>query len=115
MRPNVALWTCSTAIDDYPQNDESNAACYFDQGEEEFDFAVTADTEDLDDSEEGQEDGYPDSDVDVCSPKLNRDTSCSEFEGKDGEPSDGVIPAYCETTVNSSESGVATEALVVIH
>lgn len=46
-------------IDDDGEDDEATASCDLDAREDEFDFTITSDTEDLDPNEEDQEDSDP--------------------------------------------------------
>lgn len=112
-----------TAIDHDSEDDEAEDGKNLDDAEKELDcsielvitssrascrglqrsltFAVASNAENLNGCQDKEEDGNPDSDVDVCSPILDRDTGRCDFEGQDNEPTQGVIPAHCETPVLS--------------
>jgi hypothetical protein len=44
-------------------------------------FTITADAEELNNAEQEQEYGNPDTNIDIISPESDSDTSSSEFEG----------------------------------
>ena len=58
-------------------------------------FAISADTEDLNDRQSNQKDGNPDTDV-IFMPEVDGKTGCRDLERKNCQPLDGVIPAHCE-------------------
>ena len=88
----------TSAVDNDTEDDEANTGGDLNDAEDEFDFTVAADTEDLYDCEDGQEDSDPDSDV-VIAPELDRDGSSCDFERQHSKPLDGVLPAHSETPV----------------
>lgn len=60
-------------------------------------FTISSYSKDLDRTEDDEENGDPNADVDVIPPVLNGDTGGRDFEGQDGEPIEGVVPADGET------------------
>ena len=61
-------------------------------------FAIASYAEDLDYGEDDKEDSDPDANVDAAiGPEIDRKSSGSDLEGKDGEPLDCIIPAHGET------------------
>lgn len=79
---NVSLVAGTTTVDDNTEDDETNTGADLDDTEDEFDFSVAADSEDLDDDEGGQEDGNPHCHVDILSPELDGDGGSDQLEGK---------------------------------
>jgi hypothetical protein len=97
LNADVALVTDTTAVDDNTKDDEANTGADLDDGENKLNLAVTADTKDLDNHEDDEEDGDPDSHVDIFSPELDGDGGGDEFERKHGQPSKSVLPTHGET------------------
>lgn len=56
-------------------------------------LSVTSNAEELDGSQDDEEDGDPDADVDVGTPEVDGEAGSDEFEWKDNEPGDGVVPS----------------------
>ena len=80
-RAEVSLVPNSAAINDNGKDDESSTAHDFNRAEDEFDFTIATDTEDLNNAEQEQKDGNPDADIEILSPERDGDTGSSEFEG----------------------------------
>lgn len=97
LNTDVALVTDTTAVDDNTEDDEANTGADLDDGENKLNLTVTADTKDLDNHKDDEEDGDPDSHVDIFSPELDGDGSGDEFERKHGQPSKSVLPTHGET------------------
>lgn len=97
LNTDVALVTDTTAVDDNTEDDEANTGADLDDGENKLNLTVTADTKYLDNHEDDEEDGDPDSHVDIFSPEFDGDGSGDEFERKHGQPSKSVLPTHGET------------------
>jgi hypothetical protein len=51
-----------------------------------FTFTIATDTEDLDDDQRNEEDGNPDTDVEIWTPVANGETGGGKLERQYGEP-----------------------------
>ena len=89
----VALVADTTAVDDDAEDDETRAGNDLDGAENELNLSVAADTKDLDDGEDDEEDGDPDTLVDILAPELNGNRGGCQLEGENSKPRDGVVPA----------------------
>ena len=71
-------------------------------------FSVTSNTEELDGDQDCEEDGDPNTDVDVGTPEINGEAGGDEFERKDNEPGDGVVPSNSKSPahVRTGDYGV---------
>lgn len=104
----------SAGVDDNTKNDEANTCDDLDDGEDKFNFAVSTDTEELNGRESNEEDGNPYTNVDVGSsfPEVNGDRGGGKFEGKNGQPLDGVLPTDSETPGLVNETAGVSEQIV---
>lgn len=93
----VALVANATAVDYDTEDDEADAGSNLDETENKLNLSVSADAKDLDDGEDDEEDSNPDTHVEVIAPELDGDTGGNEFEGQNGQPGDGIVPAHGET------------------
>jgi len=71
-------------------------------------FTIAADTKDLDDGEEHQENRDPDGNIKIRSPESDSNTSSSELERQNCQPSDSIIPADSE----ASEVAISNSSMV---
>ncbi len=60
-------------------------------------FAITSDAEDLNNRQNDQEDGHPNSHIDIGSPVLDDDAGSDEFKGQYSKPGESVVPAHRKT------------------
>lgn len=93
----VTLVADTATVDDDTEDDETNTGKDLDDGENEFDFTVSSDTEDLDNDESDEKDGDPHSHVDVITPKRDCFRGSNQFERQDSEPRESVFPTTGET------------------
>ncbi len=90
----------TSAVDDDAEDDEPDDSENLDHSQNEFDFTISANAEDLNDTEEEEEDGDPDADVDVAPPEVDCQTGRGDFERQDREPADCIIPPHGKTPAN---------------
>lgn len=94
---NVALVAGTAAVDDDTEDHEANTGEDLDEGEDELDFTVAADTKELDDDKRSHEHANPDTHVNIVAPEFDCQRGGNQLEGEDCEPGNGVLPAHCET------------------
>ena len=101
----------AAAIDDDGEDDEACTGDDLDDGEDEFNFSIATNAEDLDDDERNEEDGNPYPLVDVASacPVLESDTGGGDFERQNRKPLNRVIPASCKAPGATDETEIVGE------
>lgn len=87
-----------THVNDYSEDNETNAGHDLDDRKDELNLAVCSHAEELDSAESNEENGDPYTNVDVGGtlPEVDSDRSGCEFERKDGQPLNGVLPTDSE-------------------
>jgi hypothetical protein len=111
----------TAAVDDYTEQDKSDDSNDFDQAQYEFDLTVAPNTNNIDEDDNDEEYGNPDAHivfrrnipVGVGCPELDCNTSSSQFERQDDEPTQGVIPAHSKAPgrVNEADRVVVERAV----
>ena len=62
-------------------------------------FAVSADAKKVDYTEEEEEDGNPNTNVDIISPERDGDTGSGDFEWQDRQPPNRIVPSHSKAPV----------------
>ena len=97
----------TTAVDDDTANDETDDSENLDERTEELELSVASNTEEVDDGDNDQEEGYPDTPwYRLILVPVGDDNGCGdEFEGKDDEPLEPVVVSHGETDSRVDETG----------
>lgn len=101
-------------VDNYSEDNETNAGHDLNNRENEFNLAICSHAEELNCAESNEEDSNPYTNVDVGGsfPEIDSDRSGCEFERKDSQPLNGILPADSEAPGLGDETACVAKQYV---